>query len=110
MGADTQAWIQLGALAAEALVWLALTMWSLERMRTHAWARPAALGAVLLLVPATTLVTARAQLLLGGGTSILEGYALSPLPTAYAVMRVGGAALLLVAVGLGRGAGRTSTA
>ena len=110
MGAQTQAWIQLGALAAEALVWLGLTMWSLERVRTHAWARPAALGAVLLLVPATTLVAARSQLLLGGGSSILEGYALSALPTVYAVLRLAGAVLLLVAVGLGRGVPRPSAA
>ena len=110
MGAETQAWVQLAAQAGEALAWLALTAWSLQRLRVHVWARPAAVGAVLLFIPATTLTSARAQLLLGDEPTILVSYADSPLPTTYAVMRVLAAVLLLAAVVIGRGAGRPSAA
>lgn len=110
MGAEAQQWVQLGAQAAEAFVWLLLVGWSLERMRTVAWARFAGVGAVLLLIPATTLTAARGQILLVESSTILENYAAGSLPTVYAVMRVVAALLLLVAVVLGRGTGRPSAA
>ena len=106
MGAETQQWVQLGAQAAEAVVWFALTIWCLERMRTHAWARLAALGAVMLLIPATTLTAARGQLLVTDDVTILQNYVEGALPTAYAVLHVVAAVLLLAAVLVGRPMGR----
>lgn len=106
----TQAWLQLGAQGLEALLWLVLTLWALERLRSQGWARYAAVGAVLLLVPATTLAAARAQILIGHDDTILTSYAASALPTVYAMMRVVAAGLLLAAVVVGRGAGRPSPA
>ena len=102
MGAEAQGWVQLAAQAVEAMVWLVLCAWCMEKMRAHVWARWAAIGAVLLFIPATTLTAARAQLMLGDSTQILESYAVSSLPTAYALMRVLAAGLLLTAVLAGR--------
>lgn len=110
MGAIDQAWIQLVAQGVEALVWLGLAMWCLQRMRVDTWARLAGIGAVLMLVPATTLVAARAQILLASDTTILQNYSLGPLPTTYAVMRLVAAGLLLAAVVVGRGSRRATPA
>ncbi|WP_139977500.1 hypothetical protein [Nocardioides litoris] len=103
MEPQTQAWVQLAAQGLETLVWFALAVWALQHLRERAWARPAALGAVLMLVPATTLTASRAQLELGGSSTILEGYVLSSLPTVYSVLEVVGAALLLLALVLRSG-------
>jgi hypothetical protein len=106
MGTETQLWVQLAAQAAEAMVWLLLTAWCLERLRTHLWARLAAVGAVLLFIPATTLTAGRAQLMFGDSVMILDNYAHSSLPTAYALLRVVAAMLLLAALLVGRGVAR----
>ena len=99
---DTRAYVDLVAYAVEALVWLVLAIWCLQRMQQHPWARLAALGGVAMLVPAVTLTSARAQLVLGGDSTILENYVTGPLPTVYALLRVTGAALLLLALAVGR--------
>ncbi|WP_148611702.1 hypothetical protein [Nocardioides rubriscoriae] len=110
MGAEAQGWVQLAAQAVEAMVWLALSLWCLERLRAHVWARLAGVGAALLLVPAATLTAGRAQAMLGAEPFILQGYVTSTLPTAYAVMKVVAAGLLLAAVLVGRGAPRPTPA
>ncbi|MDO9455930.1 hypothetical protein [Nocardioides sp.] len=110
MGAEVQQWVQLGAQAAEAAVWFLLAVWCLERMRRDVWARLASVGAVLLLIPAVTVTAARTQLMVGDSFTILQNYSLSTLPTAYAVMRVVAAVLLIAAVVVGRGTARPSAA
>ena len=110
MTVETQLWVQLGAQALEALVWLVLTAWCLERLRTHLWARLAGVGAVLLFIPATTLTAGRAQLMWGDSAMILQNYSQGSLPTVYAVMKVVAAGLLLTAVLVGRGVPRPSVA
>lgn len=102
--------VYLAAQAAEALVWLVLTFWCLERMRTQPWARWAAFGGVAMLIPSVTLTAARAQLVFSGESTILENYVLGPLPLVYAVLRVAGAVLLLLAVVRGRAAPRATAA